>query len=983
MKRRPGWLFWGALALCLVLGLERILADPDQPTSRGSVVISEFAAANGAGILDDDQERSDWIELYNRSAQTVDLAGWTLTDDPTQTDKWTFRSFSLAPGQVILVFASGKNRREIEPENGRLYLHTNFRLSSASGFLALYPPTSRRYLDASVYEYPPQVADVSYGLAALPDGRSGPRFLEPPTPGAVDGDQAAWQGVLPPVTFSAPHALVSAPITVALQVAMPGAQIRYTVDGSVPTPETGAVYTQPLTLTHTTLLRAVAFLDGYRPSSVATQSYLFLLDVLAQAADPPGWPAAWGTHRISRGPYQAGTPVQADYAMDSRVVGDPQDGPLLAQGLRSIPSLSLVTEMANLDIYADPQARGRETERPVSVEWIEPDGAPGFQIDAGLRIQGGAGRWEFMPKHSFRLFFRRQYGAPYLDYPVFADAHVTRFDTLVLRAGSDWSFAGYVPEDGRVVDYRKTTYLRDAWARATQLATSGVAAHGRFVHLYLNGLYWGLYEIVERPDASFAAAYLGGDKARWASINHSGYVSGQADRFDRLLELAQAGGLDDPERYATFLEFFDPVQFSDYVLINWYAGNADWLINNWYVDVQNPAGRAQLFMWDAETTWEEGAAIRLALDPLPGAPFPNIIQLLFEAAWANPDFRMTFADRAYRHLWDGGALTDSASQARWRALQRQIDTAIVGESARWGDTRYPEAPIRRGDWLAANQAVLAQMEGNAARLLDLMVAAGYVPAWAPPALSPHGDQLKDGEFADAVTVTLTPTLPAASAAANGVVYYTIDGSDPRAPGGAPAAGALRYAGPLRLDTSARLLARTWVDGAWSPLQEATFTKRGEQPQVLITEIMYNPYGDEQMEFLELKNVGNGPADLSGAYFTGIDYRFPDGARLAPGRHFVLLRDLSRFRRRYPDVEIDGVYRGKLSDKGETLTLYAADGTVITQVSYDDERGWPLSADGAGDSLVLVEGCADPTTRACWRASKTLYGTPGGDEPGAR
>ena len=111
MKRRPGWLFWGALALCLVLGLERILADPDQPTSRGSVVISEFAAANGAGILDDDQERSDWIELYNRSAQPVDLAGWALTDDPTQTDKWTFRSFSLAPGQVILCFSPRKKPR--------------------------------------------------------------------------------------------------------------------------------------------------------------------------------------------------------------------------------------------------------------------------------------------------------------------------------------------------------------------------------------------------------------------------------------------------------------------------------------------------------------------------------------------------------------------------------------------------------------------------------------------------------------------------------------------------------------------------------------------------------------------------------------------------------------------------------------------------------------------------------------------------------
>jgi hypothetical protein len=975
MKRRPGWLFWGVLALCLLVGLDRILADPDQPTGRSAVGISEFLAVNGAGILDDDQERSDWIEIHNRSAQTIDLEGWTLTDDPTQPDKWTFRAFPLAPGQVILVFASGKNRREIEPENGRFYLHTNFRLDSAGGFLALYPPTSRRQLDASVYTYPAQIADVAYGLATLPDGRRAPGFLEPATPGDISTPQTVWQGILPAVTFSAPHALVSAPISVTLSSPTPDAQIRYTTDGSTPTLANGATYTQLLTLTQTTPLRAVAFLDGYRPSPAATQSYLFLPDVLAQPAAPSGWPATWGTHRINRGPYHAGAPVEADYAVDTRVVQDAQDGPLLAEGLRSLPSLSLVTDMANLDIYADPQTRGRDTERPVSVEWIEPDGAPGFQVDAGVRIQGGAGRWEFMPKHSFRLFFRRQYGTAWLNYPLFPDSQVTLFDTLVLRAGVNYGFAGEIPPDGATVDYRRTTYLRDAWARASQLAASGVAAHGRFVHLYLNGLYWGLYEVVERPDASFASAYLGGDESSWASINHGGYVSGAADRFDVLLDMAQAGGLDDPDRYATFLEFFDPAQFSDYVLVNWAAGNRDWLWNNWYVDVRNPAGRNQFYIWDAEATWDHGANIRLNSYQPPGAPFPNITKLIFQAAWANPDFRMTFADRAYYHLFDDGALTDGAAKQRWLALQAQIDTAIVGESARWGDTRYPEQPIRRGDWLAANQAVLAQMDGNAARLLRLMTTAGYYPTLAPPSIHPRG-----GEFVDAVTVTLTSPLTPTS----GIVYYTTDGSDPRTPAsGEPSAHAQRYAEPLRLTASGRVLARTWVDGEWSPLHEVAFTRRGEQPHIVISEIMYNPYIDEQMEFLELRNVGTGVANLSGAYFAGIDYRFPDGFTVAPGGHVVLLRDLSRFRRRYPEVEIHGVYRGKLSDKGETLTLYAAGGEILVQVAYDDDRGWPLSADGAGDALVLVAGCADPTVRACWRASATLYGTPGGDEAGAR
>ena len=98
--------------------------------------------------------------------------------------------------------------------------------------------------------------------------------------------------------------------------------------------------------------------------------------------------------------------------MDPEIVDEHPSGALLRAGLQSIPALSLVTGVENLDIYAAPRDRGAEAERPVSVELFHADPAQsGFQIDAGMRIQGGAGRWEFMPKHSFRLFFKQKYGA--------------------------------------------------------------------------------------------------------------------------------------------------------------------------------------------------------------------------------------------------------------------------------------------------------------------------------------------------------------------------------------------------------------------------------------------------------------------------------------------------------------------------------------------------------------------------------------------
>jgi hypothetical protein len=168
---------------------------------------------------------------------------------------------------------------------------------------------------------------------------------------------------------------------------------------------------------------------------------------------------------------------------------------------------------------------------------------------------------------------------------------------------------------------------------------------------------------------------------------------------------------------------------------------------------------------------------------------------------------------------------------------------------------------------------------------------------------------------------------------------------------------------------------------WSALHQATFTESSEAAHVVVSEIMYNPYLNENMEFIELKNVGDTAADLSGAYFEGIDFRFGEGTKLYPGHHLVLIRNLNSFRERYPEAEIYGIYRGKLSDKGETVSLYRANGELWLQVTYDDNYGWPLSANGAGDSLVLIDPIGDLSSPHQWRASSTLYGTPGADTLG--
>ena len=484
-----------------------------------------------------------------------------------------------------------------------------------------------------------------------------------------------------------------------------------------------------------------------------------------------------------------------------------------------------------------------------------------------------------------------------------------------------------------------------------------------FVHLYINGLYWGLYNVVERPDASFMSSYLGGEKEDWYVVNHSGPVSGSGDRFETLHRLADARGLEDPDKYAEIRQYIDIAQFIDYVILNFYSGNEDWGLTNWYAGIRNPDGKAKYYSWDGELSWIDGAWL---YSSPPGARIIRTEELI-RALMQNPDFKMEFADRIYEHLFHDGALTDANSRARWEKINEPINLAIIAESARWGDVRY-EQPISRADWLNAYENVLAQMDGNVEKWIGLVREAGYYPPLDPPTFSRHGGQVTTG-------FELTMAAP------EGTIYYTTDRSDPRAPvTGTAASSAVLYQSPVVLTTTTHIKARVLVDDVWSALREATFRVGEPEERLRITEIMYNPLGGDDYEFIELKNDGDTEVNLSNMSFEGITYFFPSGTSLPAGEFIVLAKDPTAFAERYPDVAIGGIYQARLSDKGEEITLKDRQGNAFISVPYDDENGWPVSPDGRGDSLVFIDLDGNPRDPENWRASASLYGSPGADDP---
>jgi hypothetical protein len=380
--------------------------------------------------------------------------------------------------------------------------------------------------------------------------------------------------------------------------------------------------------------------------------------------------------------------------MDPEVVNHAAYHDAMEPALRSLPTLSIVMDVADLfseerGIYANPRQSGAGWERPTSVELIHSDGSKGFQIDCGIRIQGGWNRRpEESPKHAFRLVFRKKYGAGKLKHLLFEREGVAEFNELILRAGCNNTWLHWHPTERERGDY-----VRDQWMRESQADLGHPAARGLFVHLYLNGLYWGIYNLTERPNEDFVSDHFGGKPTDYDARNGENILSGDDVAWKQMLALANAG-VTNESTFQAISALLDVPAFIDYMALNLYAANGDWdRHSNWYAARRrHPPGPFHFFAWDGERSIERIEDDILAFDD------DQSPARLFQKLRENAEFRRRFAERVQRHLSGSGALTPAAAAARFRKLADQLDTAVVVESARWGDYRRDVHPYKVGPY---------------------------------------------------------------------------------------------------------------------------------------------------------------------------------------------------------------------------------------------------------------------------------------------
>ena len=857
-----------------------------------NVVINEFIASNRSGYTDDDDEHSDWIELLNKDNTAVNLLGWSLSDDLDEPGKFVLPERILQPGARLLIIASGKDRSPA----GVAEIHTNFKLSGSGEYLGLFPPElPRQAADELAPTYPVQRNDHSYGRENNGDTW---QYFATPSPGATNRDSTIL-GLLDPPHFNSPRGFYSQTLSLRLTSTDPQAVIRFTSDGSEPTARNGTVYSNPIRIISTSIIRAAAFRSNYLPSEIVTHSYFY-----------------------------------------------DESGPI-----RSLPIVSVSTDDSNLwgrtgiQTPGNAAQRGIAWERPASVELIRRDQS-GFQENCGIRVQGGNYvRGQYNPnsglpfsKYSFRLYFRGDYGPSMLNFPFFEGSEVKIFDRVTLRAG---------------MNDHSNPFVVDETMRRMQIATGNVGARGNFVNLFINGEYKGYYNATERIDDDFMRSWHGGDNG-WDVIAQFGEIrEGDATAWNRMRSIV-ARDQTSTSNYRRSLAELDMDNFIDYLLVNVYGGTGDWPHNNWRAARERfPRAKFRFYIWDAE--WSLGNLGR----SVNGNTFSSElgggseIATLYRALVRSDEFRLRWADRVHKHMFNGGVLEDRQHRIKFDQIRREMRGVLPNMSTTISTT-----------WIPNRRNVIIQH----------MQALDLYQSDEAPTIAPFGGALPPGD-----TVELSST--------GQTIYYTTDGSDPRIhaetmtaqlPLGSVSPKALVYTEPFPINGSSVVKTRSLTRTSWSALTEAAFVQEPDFPNVRITEIMYNPPGGSSYEFIELHNPSDRTLDLGHFSFQGITYEFSGSATLRPQQRIVLSSndDPESFSQRYPGIRTYGTFGGSLSNGGERLTLIDGLGNNIHSVRYNDRSGWPRSADGGGYSLVLRDYDGDANDPTSWSASPQVHGSPG-------
>jgi len=674
--------------------------------------------------------------------------------------------------------------------------HANFGLSGGDSLatppaqpesIALTNPGNvivDRYQVGVTANYGPMRTDVSFGRFPSADGlKTG--YLISPTPGAAGVVGTGSLGPVgqhnikgavgftdPPIFDGAsdlPGLYENTTVTAILSPPVSGGVLHFTTNSAHPTPYS-ELYSGPIEASRTKIVRAIAVREGYLPSTSITRSFLFKEDILGTSS-PGATPTDQQGARTANGQFKGllqGYPEETEmatvslyYEMHPNVVRDHHAA--ISAGLDSIPIVSVVSDVAGFfdvdsgGLYPnsgktdthkfwgteEPDPRNRDWQRLCSFEIVEENQTDFIQENACLSITGATSIYQWVSlKHNLRVGFHSSHGPDRLVYQLFQDSLDVEFTDFHLKNPTHDSWTQVSESHAQ-----RATYCDEGWLRSAHRAMGHQNPHRRWVHLFLNGIYWGPYELTERVDCEYVRRISGDPNnitydvikphdgvTDLPNVNGVAAADGTTTAWDDLIELCEdlntsvANGddlLDQDALYAQILARMDMDNYIDYPLCYAYAHGQDWPENNFRIARRNNLGdrRFRFYIWDAEVAFAPSAETASGAANIdgPGAARPHSLLKNYSG------YRQKFAERVRRHFHEQPAIPGSGVLAEnstgdlavqlYQSEMARFQGILYCESARWGavmkstpytfsDPSVAPGNPKQGDWLRRTNYVV-------------------------------------------------------------------------------------------------------------------------------------------------------------------------------------------------------------------------------------------------------------------------------------
>jgi hypothetical protein len=844
--------------------------------------------------LDMSQIRDTWIEgsnLFAVEAHNINLTSSDLSLIP-------FLSFGIRTGDSYF-----QPVPDWFPIHTGKFMHTNFKIDPDGETLYLSSPGGVVIDSLAIPRTP---LDASFGR--ITDGAVATGIFTVATPGESNNtSQAFTNGYEPTPVFSVEAGFFSTAVTVSLSTTSPTAEIRYTVNGSDPSPSSSLYSGSSITISSTHTLKAKCF----------------------STADKLPSPPNGATYFINEAHV---LPVISISTNDENLYG--------ATGI-----------FDNVD---------QDWNKPCYIEYFDADKVLAFKQEAGIQIDGGAGGSRYLPQHSVRIEpGNGTLGDGDVQYELIPDRRNRKdYSSFYLRNGSNQYYTLQYKDGLQVMAIAKNTHTY-------------YSAHSAIV-AYINGSYFGVYELREKLNADFLKEnYLMNiDTLDLLTLSYykgqvleaiEGSVDPFWDDYDRFMSLSPSNA-DYLDKVGQFLDLDN---YTDYIIAQSWIGNTDWPYNNIRVFRNSSTGyRWQYAVQDVEWSMLPNGWTTSATDHI-GYMLGQGDNLPYIGCWLhliqNSDYRTYFINR-FADLMNTNYLFSVTGPMEEEKYSYQFPE-MEAEFARWG-----------------NSSMTAYTTNHNTLRSELEIRSGYVR-----------DNIQD-HFS--LTRQVEVSLDVQPEGAGQIKISTI------VPENYPWQGIYFSNNPVKITAMANpgYKFSHWSDNdlisdtedpeftANFPGSVESFTAHFEESNenfqgITISEIHYkNGINENSTDWIELYNGSASPVSLTGWYFTDSDtahrYTFNSAAQIGANSRLVVAYDMDDFSSMYPEVtNYTGPFDFKLGTPLDAVNLYTNNDSLVAGVNYSDIYPWPLNGNETGRTLELRNPAGNLNDPSNWFAG-CIGGSPG-------